>query len=281
MKLIFISEGGFGNQLFQYAYLYNNFNSHKKIIFGFDDLKHFIKIKNTCVISSRSKVRKFLWLVLLRKCLDLISFLRIISSYKVNKKEDYERVENIKEGIFKKIIYHQTGYFQSEKYFKRNFKIYINKNRKKENSDTIFDSNAVLVHIRQGDYFKYKVFGKPSILPPTYFKKGVLLIEKKIQNPHFHIFSDSDLKNEYLDVFKGKNITLNIKKNQYKTFDLMMNFSNAIISPSSFSWWATYLMNNKKNIIVPKYWLGFHSKRNYPENPFCNYMNPITFDLTN
>ncbi len=40
--------------------------------------------------------------------------------------------------------------------------------------------------------------------------------------------------------------------------------NGAILSPSSFAWWGSYLMKNRDVVFVPKYWLGFKSKVEFP-----------------
>jgi len=37
-----------------------------------------------------------------------------------------------------------------------------------------------------------------------------------------------------------------------------------IMSNSSFSYWGGYLMKNRKEVLFPKYWLGFKEKRYSP-----------------
>ncbi len=51
--------------------------------------------------------------------------------------------------------------------------------------------------------------------------------------------------------------------------------NGAILSPSSFGWWGSYLMINKDVVFAPKYWLGWKSNKDYHRNPLHKGMIAI------
>jgi spore coat polysaccharide biosynthesis predicted glycosyltransferase SpsG len=56
-------------------------------------------------------------------------------------------------------------------------------------------------------------------------------------------------------------------QNVINDFQLLQHANAAIISPSSYAWWACWLnkVPNAK-IIVPKYFLGFKVNKEFPVN---------------
>jgi hypothetical protein len=92
-----------------------------------------------------------------------------------------------------------------------------------------------------------------------YFDKAFAILKNKLGNPTFFIFSnDMDwvranfkFKSEYNIIYvvnKGESIVI-------KDFYCMMSCKHAIISNSTFGWWAAWLMQNKnKQVITPRQW---------------------------
>ena len=49
--------------------------------------------------------------------------------------------------------------------------------------------------------------------------------------------------------------------NHYGTdLAIMAQCDSAILSPSSFGWWGSYMMEKRDIVFAPKYWLGFNTK---------------------
>jgi hypothetical protein len=51
--------------------------------------------------------------------------------------------------------------------------------------------------------------------------------------------------------------------------------NSAILSPSSFGWWGSYLMKDRDIVFAPKYWLGFESKVEYHKNSIASFMEEM------
>ena len=148
------------------------------------------------------------------------------------------------------------GYFQSEKYFSK----YANVIREvfsidedslkiiKEKYGEILKKEPISIHVRRGDYIKYKDFHPPCSL--EYYKKA---IKQFPENSTFLVFSDDIewCKQNFL----GENFWFVDGNEDYIDLYLMFLCKNAIIANSSFSWWGAWLGKADK-VIAPNKWFG-------------------------
>lgn len=276
--ILFTSNGGLGNQLFQFSYLKKNFVNEKLLLFGFNDLTNLFTItSNEKIITYSGFFGKLFIRVILKKTLNLVARLRIIKS---QTQERINGIETLKtkerKGLFNNILLIKESYFQSECFIPVDikkilrFKPFLLKNEMNN-----LNLNYVFIHFRGGDFNQYKPLGGSAILPEQYFESAISHIKKNIIKPVFVIFGNEKFPYKHL-LINSQIIKLN-SSNQFEDFYLMTKFQNAILSPSTFSWWTTYFMERKNIIIVPKYWLGFNSKKYYPERPIASYMTEIDF----
>ena len=119
---------------------------------------------------------------------------------------------------------------------------------------------AVSLHIRRGDYVSNPVtnnyHGTCSL---AYYKKAVLLLKEKIENPSFFIFSDDLLwARENLDFINDMTfIDLDKSIPDHEEMHLMSQCKHNIIANSSFSWWGAWLNENSDKIVIaPKKWFS-------------------------
>lgn len=114
---------------------------------------------------------------------------------------------------------------------------------------SLYENNNVIIHIRRGDYLKYKEV-HPTI-DSSYIIK--CLSEIKNYNKIFIVTDDKDWAKNNLDfesiVVEGLE--------DYEEMWLITLFPNVIMSNSTFSWWGSFLnkLPNKK-IFVPSLWFG-------------------------
>jgi len=151
-----------------------------------------------------------------------------------------------------------TGYYQSEKYFidkqeeiREMFSCppeilaFIERNYKK----LLQRDNSCAVHIRRGDYLKYKEYHNNLNL--DYYKACF----DKMKGKHFVFFSDDIQwckKN-----FKTLESTFVDSGSDIIDFYLMSNLKNHIIANSSYSWWAAWLNKREhKTVLAPRRWFG-------------------------
>ena len=116
--------------------------------------------------------------------------------------------------------------------------------------EEIKKSNSVCVHIRRGDY----VGSFYEVCTKEYYLDAIKLMNKKVKNTHFYIFSDDiSWAKENLGL---KDVTyIDWKNNQYQDLKLMSSCKNFIMSNSSFSYWAQFLSENEEKVVIaPSKW---------------------------
>ncbi|OMQ09869.1 alpha-1,2-fucosyltransferase [[Flexibacter] sp. ATCC 35103] len=252
--------GGLGNQLFQYAAakafaleteqkLYidvSQFESYKLHNYA---LNHFNIISN--VYNKPNRYFK-----------KIKSFYQKNTSYKEVDFGYNQDLFNLKgDTIF------LDGYFQSEKYFKKYEKeiredFEIRTPLKKITTDTIAKIetvNSVSIHIRRGDYLNNPLHNTSK---EEYYKKALEIIEEKITNPVFFVFSDdinwvkSNFSTNHETVF----IDFNDASTNFEDLKLMASCKHNVIANSSFSWWGAWLNKNQNKIVIaPKLWFNDNS----------------------
>jgi len=159
------------------------------------------------------------------------------------------------------------GYWQSENYFASIREILLEDFLMRTSSNAtnskfleqIKESNSVSVHVRRGDYASDPQTSKLYACCTTdYYKAATEIINKRVKNARFFVFSDdpdwaeSNLSFENQVVVRG-----NTADNGQEDLHLMQNCRHNIIANSSFSWWGAWLNQNPDKIVIaPKTWIN-------------------------
>lgn len=154
----------------------------------------------------------------------------------------------------------QTPLYFDEEIVKSEFKF----KNSIENSDiytlnllnNIRQSNSIMLNVRRTDYLNTDFHG---VFGNEYINQSVEIINSKVDNPHFFVFSDDiEWCMSNIDI---ENMT--IVSHKYKGFkfsnylQLMMNCKHFIIPNSTFAWWSAWLNNNSEKIVIaPKRWFN-------------------------
>lgn len=264
-------KGGLGNQMFQYAIgrslslhhhtelfldtsmLESNNQPHVYRKYSLDTLNVSVKIlqKDSGLIprDRKSSLSRFLNIFNMKE-LNLVAEKNFRFDQHVLKAPDNSYLD---------------GYWQSYNYFesnadvlKREFSLKGKLSGKANNiSDKIISSNAVVIHIRRGDYVSSpetaSYHGNCDI---SYYEKAIQLMQERNRDLAFFVFSDdpSWVRQNFkatrsYDLVSGEGLS-NVEE-----LHLMALCKHAIVANSSFSWWGAWLMNNPdKTIIAPKQW---------------------------
>lgn len=165
-----------------------------------------------------------------------------------------------------------NGYYQTDWYIRHTpepFKLRIkDKYVTKFNElygDTFAKEKTIVVHIRRTDYLKY---GKRDIsLPIEYFQKRLFAIENLETYKVFFVSDDIEFVKQ---TFSEKPNFIFSSNDEITDFQLIMNADIAIISNSSFAWWAAYISEKKNLVIAPKNWMGFRIGAEHPKGVMTN-----------
>lgn len=271
MKLVTLS-GGLGNQMFQYAfylslkmhdekvYLYKN-----KILSNADhngyELERLFRVE---------EVYRGKWItnLLVKKGIGNI-MKHILFPVKVRERRIHD-FSIYGDWINRTPCYgvHLVGYWQSERYFEgvldavRNsftFDKQMFNERTKSCFEKMCSENAVSLHVRRGDYLlaeNVRTLG--NICDKRYYQRAVGIINKKVNNPVFYVFSD-DIKWTIENVPLPENtifVDWNRGQDSWQDMFLMSSCKHNIIANSSFSWWGAWLNSNEnKLVIAPALWI--------------------------
>jgi Glycosyl transferase family 11 len=260
--------GGLGNQLFQYAAarcLAEMRGTEVKLdVTGFQDyqLRNFDlkELHTKSSIATQQEVNE----------LKPNGRLQRIQSYitPYNKRKFYKQPFFHFDPHFHQLgnkVYLQ-GFFQSERYFASiQFLLRKELQVKEEHLSgvqnlvtTLQTKNSVALHIRRGDYKNEEALHYHGIVPISYYQQAIALLQQRVTNPHFYIFSDDghwvkeNLRLENATIISGIH-----SKTHFEDLYLMSQCQHNIIANSSFSWWGAWLNDNPDKIVIaPKQWFN-------------------------
>jgi len=273
--------GGLGNQLFQiFATMSCAIDANTKCyFFNIEKLGEGI---NGCTVRptywSNFLIRMKIFLRPLTHSLPVMNIVRENGFHYTELPVNKITAEN------KDIMLH--GYFQSYKYFEKNFNAIYNvigiKNMTKKIHKKMFISNSffdntISMHFRIGDYKLLQDYH--PIAKYEYYKNAL----NHIQNIYKDIFYTILYFCEDIDIDQV-NIIINQLKESLPNFTflrvcdnlqdweqmlLMSSCEHNIIANSSFSWWGAYFnINNSKIVCYPEKWFGEKKKHCFTADLF-------------
>lgn len=262
--------GRLGNQLFQYHFLMYLKARHPGRVYFFPNPHHAYLTRYFDLgwyhnLTLSSKLYSLLMRVLPR-----------IVSFQEKWMHNFVAPREIAPGD--RCIY--NGYFQSDfyvKHLKKPPRIKIKRRYQEQFRllyGDLFDRHqVVVVHIRRTDYLRY---GKRDIsLPIEYFRRELNRIPDLEQYKVVFVSDDIDFVRK---AFGHNPNYLFVANSEIVDFQLIQNADIAIISNSTFSWWAAYLSIRNKRVIAPKNWLGFRIGREHPKGimtPHFEWVNVL------
>ena len=279
-------KGGLGNQLFQYAFACSlAYSLHVELFLDISYFSHNEPRKHVIYGLNAYNIKGIVgYYPFAEKTSVSMNYLPQSSIVKYDEgiKDlfpetfyDYEIVEKIEDlelpaffdGYFQQQIKNNKSSIITENFFKKNNKI-IHENLKyklpiSDKYEKIIKDmqkyDSVALHIRHGDYENIINFGLCS---SEYYEKAIKFFEKKLDNPKFFIFTEDHewVKSNLNFNSPIKHIYFNEKIDSYsrgyaELLKLMSSCKHFIIANSTYSWWGSFLSENKNKIIVtPKPW---------------------------
>lgn len=122
----------------------------------------------------------------------------------------------------------------------------------------------VLIHLRFTDYLKESKFGIPSL---DYYRNALQLMEKKLNIDAVWVATDDISMAKFylrdLDVNYEIKFMDQSQVSDLEVWDLMRDFSGYVISNSTYAWWAAYLRRNVgAPVFAPDPWFKGMSNPN-------------------
>ena len=296
-------RGRLGNQLFQYAtirkiLICNDNNDEIKLNFSkYVYSKNFENELKYFKINKYSEVNKIninpIQYILIMYYKVIKRIIRLICPKKYYdiryRYEDKKALFLIKNGIYwkedGKALIKSTncknkiviGHYESKENFDSIREILLSEIEPKEkplekNSElykVINNNNSVCVSIRRGDFITNPEFNKKfNVCGKKYFENAVKVMNMKVKNPVYIIFSD-DIEWCKENIKFSNNLYFEDGTDPvWEKLRLMYSCKHFIISNSTFSWWAQYLSrNNSKIVIAPEIWRNIgYTKDIYDKN---------------
>lgn len=272
-KIIWLPQGRLGNLIFQYQAFNSIVQAHNAVPYAFRSELNTLFQTNKNIhwinLQMRGGARLLLWLCQILRYIAKAGLIGIITPYVEPLAGNYEfETKRIRINTgFLKNIYILEGWFQYNDFLhplptlKKEHLIVASKHLA-----AIPVENRVALHCRLGDYSDWEVMGKKGVnLPMDFYLNAISKIKSKLPGAVFIIFSDdTDLAEKY---FSNHNCIFYTGSSVVDDFAGIASCSHAIISASTFSWWAAQLITNpNKLIIAPKFWAGFKSGVWYPRD---------------
>lgn len=283
MKKIYVEiKGGYGNQLFCYAFGYAVAKETNSLLYIDTSMQDTNKVKdrrmellNHPVSFDKRISYKYIWNPKFRK-FGLHNIIRRLSTGLFTKYYPDSNEYHFDKDVFsiKRNTYFQ-GFWQSYKYFDKYRNDIVEMYSKdfnytesmKQLVNEMQTTQSVSVHIRRGDYV-----GADWAISMSYYDEALAFIRKKLEGK-IDLFVFTDDKEFSQNYFKNVNLdNVNVIFPDYDSdnhvmgdLHLMSKCKHNIVANSSFSWWSAYLNTNQDKIVVcPEYsvWTGDF----YPED---------------
>lgn len=249
-KAVVVIKGGFGNQVFQFAfanYLKSlNFKVSINIDFFNDSDPNSTPRKLVLPVKyfdlKVTTVFERIYYKFLKKIIsnDSNNYFKTFKGYEVNIADTVNI--NIFDGYWKSLTYleGQKNYITNS--FKKN-KIL------KESFENEIKPNSTAIHIRRGDFLK-----NGWNLDIKFYEQSLNYLLENIENFSFDIFTDDPewVKNQYL--FKDVNKIFAQKTNTdietIETFAKLMNYENTVIGNSTFSFLSAFIKGSENETVI-------------------------------
>ena len=259
-------EGRLGNQLFEYAFAHRVSTQFRTMLL-IDNVRDYV-------------LPKYFRLSNIYHYINHIPYIRTVYRQRMASIETTHTLDFSDCTINPQTILSQLqdnayykGYFQSATYFDTNVVSSLFHVRKKyrmlfdwQFGKDFLQQKTIVVHVRKGDYLTHGLsIGSKNAdvsLPKAYYDACFRRINGMDNYQVYFIGDDMMFAKEVGKEYKN---AIYVHESEIVDIQLLMNADICVISNSTFAWWGAYL-NRKANkmVLAPKYFLGFHEGKEFP-----------------
>jgi hypothetical protein len=126
----------------------------------------------------------------------------------------------------------------------------------------ISECSGIGVHVRRGDFERP---GSPGVLSVPYYREALRTVSNLGGEGKVFIFSDSinSVKEEFAELqseFEIEFVSPPRESSPVESLSLLSQFSNLVISNSTFSWWSAATGRQKNIVVSPQTWKRNHDQ---------------------
>lgn len=117
-------------------------------------------------------------------------------------------------------------------------------------------TQSVCIHVRRGDFTSSVNKYTHDLCKKQYYEEGIRLLQSKLDDPYFFVFSDEIdyCKGLFSDLDNIIYVSDDKKMSTQQEMYLMSQCKSAIIANSTFAFWAVWITDNTDKLVVaPKY----------------------------
>ncbi len=278
--ILFYGEGRLGNQIFQYQALSQIAKPGERIFsVGLEDLHRHLELRGPkLVVLTRNRMLKRIMKYALRPLLlrPMSRTFRLFNyasetSYGVPPNDGASGELLMRTGLFSGFTFVDRGHYQNSCYWPALFPtplFGIHENLRgsaKRYLESICRERLrpTFVHVRRGDYLTHTDYGlKDLALPDSFYRAAIGELTMRVGRTHLVFVTDDArwVEENFADITDKTIVSLNAEMD----FAIMTECAGGILSNSTFSLAAAFMLQNPNIVIAPKYWLGFRVGAWYP-----------------
>lgn len=278
--ILFYGEGRLGNQIFQYQALSQIAENGEAIYaVGLEDIQQVLELTGPrlVVLTTNRLLKRFVKYVLnpallrpLARTLRLINYV-FEGSDDVSAHCGASGVLFSRPGLVRRVTFVDGGYYQNASFWSAAFPAPLLRVKAQVRASASQYLKSVctgqrrpsFVHVRRGDYQSFSTHGLSDLsLPPRFYDDAIRELEKRIGKTHLVFVTDDP-------AWVGENFR-HVRNKSIASFNAAMDFSimtecgSGILSNSTFSLAAAFMLNQPDTVIAPLYWFGFRIERWIP-----------------
>jgi Glycosyl transferase family 11 len=278
--ILFYGEGRLGNQIFQYQALSRIAKPMEQVLaVGLEDLEQAIELngpKLTLVTRSAAVKRLVKYVaipLLIRPLARTIRLLNYASETwcGVPPRNGPSGEMSVRVGLIRRVTFVDGGHYQNALLWTTLFPTTLLRIKPalRQAARRYLDSicraqrRPAFVHVRRADYVTYTSYGLGDLaLPAAFYRTAIRELEARIGHIHLVFVTDDPawVEEHFRDI-PAKTIA---SFTPAMDFAIMTECGSGIVSNSTFSLAAAFMLKTPDLVIAPRYWFGFRVGEWFP-----------------